>query len=32
MFFWLYDEMEDGNRHFAANWAWEDSLARALQS
>jgi hypothetical protein len=32
LFFWLYDEMEDGNRHFATNWAWEDSLARALQS
>jgi hypothetical protein len=29
--FWLYNEMEDGNRHFAANWAWEDSLAQALQ-
>lgn len=31
-FVWLYNEMEDGNRHFAANWAWEDSLAQALQS
>lgn len=31
-FFWLYDEMEDGNRHFHANWVWEDSLAAAIQS
>jgi hypothetical protein len=31
-FFWLYDEMEDGNRHFRANWAWEDSLAAAVQA
>jgi hypothetical protein len=31
-FFWMYDVMEDGNRHFYANWAWEDSLAAALQS
>ena len=31
-FFWLYNVMEDGNRHFATNWAWEDSLAQALQS
>ena len=31
-FFWLYDEMEGGNRHFYANWVWEDSLAAAIQS
>jgi hypothetical protein len=30
-YFWLYNVMEDGNRHFATNWAWEDSLARAVQ-
>ena len=30
-FFWLYNIMDDGNRHFTTNWAWEDSLARALQ-
>lgn len=30
-FFWLYNVMDDGNRHFAANWAWEDSLAQAVQ-
>jgi hypothetical protein len=29
--FWLYNIMDDGNRHFTANWAWEDSLARAVQ-
>jgi uncharacterized protein DUF4234 len=31
-FFWLYNIMDDGNRHFATNWAWEDSLAAAVQS
>jgi hypothetical protein len=30
-FFWLYNVMDDGNRHFAANWAWEDSVAQAVQ-
>ena len=30
-FFWLYNIMDDGNRHFATNWAWEDSLAQAVQ-
>jgi hypothetical protein len=30
-FFWLYDVMEDGNRHFTTNWVWEDSLAHAIQ-
>lgn len=30
-YFWLYNIMDDGNRHFTTNWAWEDSLARALQ-
>jgi hypothetical protein len=29
--FWLYNIMDDGNRHFAANWVWEDSLATAIQ-
>jgi len=31
-FFWLYDVMRDGNEHFAKNWAWEDSLAQAVQT
>jgi len=30
-YFWLYNVMDDGNRHFATNWAWEDSLAQAVQ-
>jgi hypothetical protein len=30
--FWLYNVMDDGNRHFATNWAWEDSLAQAVQA
>ena len=29
--FWLYNIMDDGNRHFATNWVWEDSLAQAVQ-
>ena len=27
LYFWLYNIMDDGNRHFMQNWAWEDSLA-----
>jgi hypothetical protein len=30
-FFWLFNVMDDGNRHFIDNWAWEDSLAQAVQ-
>jgi hypothetical protein len=30
-FWWEYDVMTEGNRHFQANWAWEDSLANAVQ-
>jgi hypothetical protein len=30
--FWLYNVMEDGNRHFTTNWVWEDSLAQAIQA
>jgi hypothetical protein len=29
---WLYDVMNDWNRHFEINWAWEDGLANAVQS
>ncbi|MCZ7527478.1 MAG: DUF4234 domain-containing protein [Acidimicrobiia bacterium] len=29
---WLYDVMNEPNRHFEQNWAWEDGLARAVQS
>src|SRR5262249_59889968 len=28
-FWWLYNMMDDGNRHFLWNWPWEDSLAGA---
>jgi len=28
-FWWLYNEMVDGNRHFEINWPWEDSLGQA---
>jgi Domain of unknown function (DUF4234) len=27
---WQYNIMEDGNRHFEENWAWEDGLRHAL--
>ena len=28
-FWWLYNEMVDGNRHFEINWPWEYSLGQA---
>jgi hypothetical protein len=31
-YWWLYNMMEDGNQHFIDNWAWEDSLAEAVQA
>jgi hypothetical protein len=31
LFWWMYDVMTDGNKHFEQNWAWEDSLANAVQ-
>ena len=31
-FWWLYDIMVDGNRHFEHNWRWEDGLAGSVQS
>lgn len=31
LWFWLYNVMDDGNRHFITNWAWEDSVAQAIQ-
>jgi hypothetical protein len=27
---WLYNIMDEGNRHFEENWVWEDSLRHAL--
>lgn len=29
---WYYNVMDDLNRHFRANWAWEDQLAGAVQA
>jgi len=29
-FWWLYNIMDEGNRHFEENWVWEDSLRHAL--
>jgi Domain of unknown function (DUF4234) len=31
-YWWLYNEMDDVNRHFQWNWPWEDALAGAVQS
>ena len=31
IFWWLYDVMTDGNKHFQQNWTWEDSLANGVQ-
>jgi hypothetical protein len=28
---WMYNIMDDGNRHFRTNWEWEHSLAAAVQ-
>ena len=29
---WSYNLMDEPNRHFEHNWAWEDGLAQAVQS
>jgi len=29
-FWWTYNVMDEENRHFEENWAWEDSLRHAL--
>ena len=31
-FWWTYNLMNEPNRHFEINWAWEDSLAQAAQA
>jgi hypothetical protein len=31
-FWWTYNIMNEPNRHFEINWAWEDSLAQAAQA
>ncbi len=30
LLWWTYNVMDDENRHFEENWAWEDSLRHAL--
>ena len=30
-FWWEYDVMTEGNRHFTENWRWEDDLAQSVQ-
>ena len=30
LLWWLYNMMDDLNRHFEENWAWEDNLRHAL--
>jgi hypothetical protein len=30
-YWWEYDIMTEGNRHFEANWKWEDDLAQSVQ-
>jgi hypothetical protein len=30
-YWWHYDLMVEGNRHFGHNWPWEDALAGAVQ-
>ena len=32
LFWWVYNIMGEGNRHFETNWPWEDSLAQAVQA
>jgi hypothetical protein len=32
VFWWLYDVMVEGNRHFEHVWRWEDQLAAAVQA
>ncbi|MFN8035105.1 MAG: DUF4234 domain-containing protein [Acidimicrobiia bacterium] len=29
---WLYNMMDDPNRHFRLNWSWEDALAETVRS
>jgi hypothetical protein len=31
-YWWMYDIMTEGNRHFEENWRWEDSLAHSVQA
>lgn len=31
-YWWYYNLMDEGNRHFQWNWPWEDALAGAIQN
>ena len=31
-YWWMYNQMDDVNKHFLWNWPWEDSLAGAVQA
>ena len=31
-YWWMYNEMDDVNKHFLWNWPWEDSLAGAVNT
>ena len=31
-YWWMYNEMDDVNKHFLWNWPWEDSLASAVNA
>jgi hypothetical protein len=32
MFWWLYNQMQEPNKHFASNWAQEDDLVNAVDA
>ena len=32
LFWWYYNQMDEPNRHFQANWAQEDILVSAVQA
>ena len=31
-YWWMYNQMDDVNKHFLWNWPWEDSLASAMNA
>jgi len=31
-YWWMYNQMDDVNKHFLWNWPWEDSLASAVNA
>jgi myo-inositol catabolism protein IolC len=32
MFWWLYNQMDEPNKHFTSNWAQEDALVNAVDA